>query len=69
VSRLPRSFPIDRAQRLLARWVKDGLIAELPAVHSAKAETVSAAARKLLPAPEGPTATDVLLQMRADERA
>ncbi|HET8659380.1 MAG TPA: type II toxin-antitoxin system prevent-host-death family antitoxin [Micromonosporaceae bacterium] len=62
-------IPIDRAQRVLARWVKDGLISELPGAHSAKAATVSAAARSLLPVPAGPTATEVLLQLREDERA
>jgi prevent-host-death family protein len=61
-------IPIDRAQRVLARWVKHGLIAELPAADSAKAATVSAAARQLLAVPAGPTATEVLLQMREDER-
>jgi len=61
-------IPIDRAQRVLARWVKDGLVAELPAADSAKASTVSAAARQLLAVPAGPTATEILLQMRENER-
>jgi prevent-host-death family protein len=62
-------IPIDRAQRILARWVKDGLIAELPEADSAKAAVVSAAARQLLPTSSGPSATEVLLRMREDERA
>lgn len=63
-------IPIDRAQRLLARWVKEGLIAELPAADAAKAATVANASRALLPPPPpGPSATEVLLQMREDERA
>jgi prevent-host-death family protein len=62
-------IPIDRAQRVLARWVKDGLIAELPAADSAKAATVSAVARQLPAAAAGRTATEALLQMREDERA
>jgi prevent-host-death family protein len=63
-------IPIDRAQRMLARWVKEGLIAELPIANSAKAATVSRTARRLLITPaSGPTATEILLQMREDERA
>jgi len=64
-------IPIDPAQRLLARWAKEGLITELPAAASGKAATVSAAARQLLGTqpPTGPTATEILLQMREDERA
>jgi prevent-host-death family protein len=62
-------IPIDPAQRVLARWVRDGLIADLPAADSAKAATVSAAARQLLPPSAGPSATEVLRQMREDERA
>lgn len=64
-------IPIDRAQRLLARWVKEGLVTELPAAASAKAANVSNAARQMLGAqpPTGPTATEMLLRMREDERS
>lgn len=61
-------IPIDRSERALARWVKDGVIAPPPAGGYAKAGAVSRAARRLPPAEPGPTATDVLLEMRADER-
>lgn len=62
-------IPIDPARRALARWVKDGLVAELPATDSAKAATVARAARRLLTTPvSGPTATEILFQMREDER-
>lgn len=63
-------IPIDRTQRMLARWVKEGLIEEIPAGNAAKAGTVSSAARRLLQTapPPGATATDVLLRMREDER-
>lgn len=62
-------IPIDRAQRTLARWAKDGLIAEPPPSGYAKAATISGAARRLLQVPPGQTATEVLLQMREDERS
>jgi prevent-host-death family protein len=63
-------IPVDPAQRMLARWVKDGLIAELPAPDSAKAATVANAARRLLTtSTPDPTATEILFQMREDERA
>lgn len=63
-------IPIDRTQRMLARWVKEGLIAELPPGNAAKAGTVSGAARRLLqaPPPSGPSASDVLMRMREEER-
>jgi prevent-host-death family protein len=61
-------IPIDRARRTLARWVKDGLIAVPPSSGYAKAGDVSKAARRLPPTPPGPSATEVLLQMREDER-
>ena len=62
--------PIEPVQRLLVRWVEEGLIAEPPPGDSAKAGTVSSAARRVLGAqpPSGPTATEILLQMREDER-
>ena len=62
-------IPIDRAQRTLARWAKEGILPEPPQSGYAKAATVSNAARRLLQTPPGPTATEVLLQMREDERA
>lgn len=61
-------IPIDPARRTLARWVKDGLMAEPPPSGYARAAVVSRAARRLLPARPGRTATDVLLEMREDER-
>lgn len=60
--------PIDRAQRTIARWIKEGLIGPPPAGGYAKAGSVARAARQLPPAPPGQSATDVLLGMRADER-
>lgn len=60
--------PIDRARRMLARWVKDGLISPPPAPGYAKAGDVSNAARGLPVAPPGPTASEILLRMREDER-
>lgn len=62
-------IPIDRSERALARWVKDGIIAPPPAGGYAKAGAASRAARRLPPAEPGRTATDVLFEMRADERA
>ncbi|HEX5594851.1 MAG TPA: type II toxin-antitoxin system prevent-host-death family antitoxin [Micromonosporaceae bacterium] len=61
-------IPIDRSQRILARWIKEGLIAEPPSSGYARAAAVSRGARKLPPAPPGQNATEVLLQMREDER-
>jgi prevent-host-death family protein len=61
-------IPIDRGQRALARWVKDGLIPEPPPAGYATAAAVSRAARLLPPAEQGPTATEVLLRMRDEER-
>jgi prevent-host-death family protein len=60
--------PIDRAQRVMARWVKDGLIAEPPPSGYATAAALSRAARSL-PEPEpGDTATEALSHMREHER-
>jgi prevent-host-death family protein len=61
-------IPIDPAQRLLARWVRNGLISEPPAGGYAKAATIAAAARRLPVEPEGRSATEALLEMREDER-
>lgn len=61
-------IPIDRAQRRLARWIKDGLIPPPPADGYATAAVVSRGARRLPPVPSGQTATEILLQMREDER-
>jgi prevent-host-death family protein len=60
--------PIDRAQRVLARWVKDGLIPEPPPSGYATAAAVSRAVRSLTAAEPGERATDVLLRMREHER-
>ncbi|WP_322753641.1 type II toxin-antitoxin system prevent-host-death family antitoxin [Frankia sp. Cas3] len=59
-------IPIARTQRLLARWVRDGLIPAPPPAGYATA--VASAARDLPSVPAGRTATDVLLDMREDER-
>ncbi len=61
-------IPIDPTQRLFARWVRDGLIPEPPASGYARAAAVASAARHLPAVPAGRTATDVLLDMREDER-
>ncbi len=61
-------IPIDRSERKLARWIKEGVIAPPPATGYAKAGGVSRAARQLPAAEPGPTATDILRQMREDER-
>jgi prevent-host-death family protein len=61
-------IPIDPAQRLLARWVRDGLISEPPAAGYAKASAAAAAARRLPAVPAGSSATDRLFEMRENER-
>jgi prevent-host-death family protein len=61
-------IPIDRAQRTFARWVKEGIIAAPPPSGYAKAGRAARAARRLPATPPGPTATEMLLQMREDER-
>jgi prevent-host-death family protein len=60
--------PIDRAQRILARWVKEGLIPEPPPSGYATAGAVSRAVRSLPAAEPGETATEALLRMREHER-
>jgi len=60
--------PIDRSQRTLARWAREGLIPPAPASGHAKAADASTVARRL-PRPEpGPAATEALKHMRDDER-
>jgi hypothetical protein len=59
---------INRTERLLARWVRDGLIAEPPPSGYAKAGAVADAARRLPPIRPGRSATEVLFEMREDER-
>ena len=61
-------IPIDRTERLLARWIRDGLIAEPPPSGYAKAGAVASAARRLPPIPPGKSATEVLMEMREEER-
>jgi len=61
-------IPIDRSERALARWVKDGYISPPPAGGYAKAGGIARAARRLPEVEPGQTATDALLQMRDDER-
>jgi prevent-host-death family protein len=61
-------IPIDRAQRALARWVKEGLIPEPPPAGYATAGAVSRAARLLPPTTGEQSATDALSRMREDER-
>jgi prevent-host-death family protein len=61
-------IPIDRSRRLLARWARDGLIPEPPSSGYAKAAVVAGAARLLPSTPPGRTATELLLEMREDER-
>jgi prevent-host-death family protein len=60
--------PIDRAQRVMARWVKDGLIPEPPPSGYATAGALSRAARAMPPAEPGDTATEALRRMREHER-
>jgi prevent-host-death family protein len=60
--------PIDRAQRVMARWVKDGLIPESPPAGYATAAVLSRAVRSMPEAEPGETATEVLLRMREHER-
>jgi prevent-host-death family protein len=62
-------IPIDRAQRALARWVKQGLIPEPPPSGYATAGGVLSQVARLLPPATGEqSATDALLRMREDER-
>jgi prevent-host-death family protein len=61
-------IPIDRAQRMLARWVRDGLVPEPPPAGYATAAAVANVARGLPSVPAGRSATDVLFDMREDER-
>ena len=60
--------PIDRAQRVMARWVKDGLIPEPPSAGYATAAALSRAARSMPAVEPGENATDALLHMRENER-
>jgi prevent-host-death family protein len=60
--------PIDRAQRVMARWVKDGLIPEPPPSGYATAAAVARAVRSLPASAPGETATEALLRMREHER-
>jgi prevent-host-death family protein len=63
-------IPIDRSRRALNRWVKAGLIATPPPEGYA---TAAAAAALAPPAPlvsdDGRTVSDVLRDMRDDERS
>jgi prevent-host-death family protein len=61
-------IPIERSQRLLARWIRDGIIAPPPEQGYATAADVSTAARRSLPAPTSQDATEALKRMREDER-
>jgi antitoxin (DNA-binding transcriptional repressor) of toxin-antitoxin stability system len=61
-------IPIDRTECLLARWVRDRLVAEQPASGYAKAGAWRAPSRRLPPVASGRTATELLLEMREDER-
>jgi prevent-host-death family protein len=61
-------IPLDRARRMLARWIKDGLISPPPTSGYAKAGDVSNAVRRLPADPPGPTASETLLRMRKEER-
>ncbi|WP_239335509.1 type II toxin-antitoxin system Phd/YefM family antitoxin [Frankia sp. CiP3] len=61
-------IPIARTQRLVARWVWDGLIPEPPPTGYATAAAVASAAQGLPSVPAGRTATDVLHDTREDER-
>jgi prevent-host-death family protein len=60
--------PIDRFHRTMFQWIREGLIAPVPSTGYANAAAAAGAARKLPPIPEGTSATEVLLQMREDER-
>lgn len=62
-------IPIDRTQRLIARWVREGLLSEAPAPSATKAASVARAARESWVDGCGvPSATEALLEMREDER-
>lgn len=61
-------IPIGRAQRTLARWVKEGLI-QPPPTGYATAGGVSRATRLLPPTAGDQSATDALLRAREDERS
>jgi prevent-host-death family protein len=62
-------IPIDRTQRLIARWVREGLLTEATAPSATKAATVARAARQSwVDGCDVPSATEALLQMREDER-
>jgi prevent-host-death family protein len=60
--------PIGRAQRVMARWVKEGLIPEPSPSGYATAGAVSHAVRALPPVEPGETATEALGRMREHER-
>lgn len=61
-------IPIDRTRRVLARWVKEGIIAPPPASGYAKAGDASKAARGLPTTSPGPAASEILSRMREEER-
>lgn len=61
-------IPIDRSQRLLARWAKDGLIGPIPPNGYATAGDAASAARSLPAETPGRNATDALREMRENER-
>lgn len=61
-------IPIDRAQRVMARWVKDGLLPEPPPSGYATAAALSHAALSLAATEPGDTATEALVRMREHER-
>jgi prevent-host-death family protein len=60
--------PIDRAQRVMARWVKDGLISEPPPSGYATAASLSRAVRSMPAAEPASNATEALSRMRENER-
>ncbi|MDG4823578.1 type II toxin-antitoxin system prevent-host-death family antitoxin [Asanoa sp. WMMD1127] len=61
-------IPIDRSQRTMARWIRDGVVAPPPPEGYAKGSDLADAARRLGQAPPGRTANEALQEMREDER-
>jgi prevent-host-death family protein len=64
-------IPIDPSERMMARLIRDGLIAPPPPRGYAKGRDLAAAARRLAgfhAVEPGPTATDKLMEMREHER-
>jgi prevent-host-death family protein len=68
-------IPIDPSERLMARWIREGIVAPPPPGGYAKAGDLARASRELLasqPEPDEPgsdrTLTEILMEMREAER-